>query len=99
MAFSGRLLTASDAERIGLVEDVWRDDVFDAAAAEYIAAVCSASQYTVRGAKAMLRAIAGGAAGEPPRLRELGEQAYAGADFREACSALAQKRNPAFPWR
>jgi enoyl-CoA hydratase/carnithine racemase len=99
MAFSGRLLTASDAERIGLVEDVWRDDMFDAAAAEYIAALCAVSQYSVRGAKAMLRAIAGGATAAPPRLRELAEQAFAGGDFHEACSALAQKRNPAFPWR
>jgi enoyl-CoA hydratase/carnithine racemase len=99
LAFSGRLLTASDAERIGLVEDVWRDDVFDSAAGEYLATLCAVSQYSVRGAKAMLRAIAGGATAEPPRLRELAEQAFAGADFGEACAALEGKRNPAFPWR
>jgi len=99
LAFSGRLLSGAEAERIGLVEDVWRDDLFESAAAEYIAALCAVSQYSLRGAKAMLRAIAGGAAGEPPRLRELADQAVAGADFQEACSALAQNRNPAFPWR
>lgn len=99
MAFSGRLLSAAEAERIGLVEDVWRDDVFESTAAEYVATLCAASQYSVRGVKAMLRAIAGGGAAEPPRLRELAERAYDGADFREACDALAQKRNPAFPWR
>jgi enoyl-CoA hydratase/carnithine racemase len=99
LAFSGRLLTAADAERIGLVEDVWRDDVFDSAAAEYLAALCAVSQYSLRGVKAMLRAIAGGAAGEPPRLREWAEQAFAGTDFREACAAVAQKRPPVFPWR
>ena len=99
MAFSGRLLAASEAERIGLVEDVWPDHAFDAAAGEYVAALCGVSQYSVRGAKAMLRAIAGGATVEPPRLRELTVQAYAGVDFHEAGAALAQGRNPAFKWR
>jgi enoyl-CoA hydratase/carnithine racemase len=99
LAFSGRLLSGADAERIGLVEDVWPDEQFESAAGEYVAALCAVSQLSLRGSKAMLRAIAAGAATEPPRLRELAAQAYAGADFREACSALAQKRTPAFPWR
>lgn len=99
LMFSGRLMQASEAERIGLVHDVWRDDSFAAATGEYVAALCSASQYSIRGAKAMLRAIALGATEETPRLRALYEQAMTGEDFREGAAALREKRAPQFTWR
>lgn len=99
MLFSGRMLGASDAERIGLVDDYWRDTAFEAAVGEYVAAICSQSQYSVRGAKALLRAVAGGASADTPQTRAMFEQAFAGEDFREACAALRDKRAPRFTWR
>jgi enoyl-CoA hydratase/carnithine racemase len=84
LIFSGREIAASDAERIGLVEDVWPDQAFNGAANDYLASVCATSPFAARGAKAMLRAIAEGAAAAPPRLREMAVQAFAGSDFRGA---------------
>jgi enoyl-CoA hydratase/carnithine racemase len=99
MMFSGRLLGASEAERIGLVDDVWRNDAFDAAIGEYVAALCSMSQYSVRGTKAMLRGIAAGVVGETAQARSMFEQAFTGEDFRAACSAFQDGGIPAFTWR
>jgi enoyl-CoA hydratase/carnithine racemase len=99
MLFSARMLTAADAERIGLVDDYWRDDMFAEAVGEYVASVCGLSQYAVRGAKAMLRAVLAGAATETPQVRALFEQAFAGEDFREACVAMQEARGPSFTWR
>lgn len=99
MLFSGRMLAASDAERIGLVDDWWADGMFDAAIGEYVAAVCSLSQYSVRGVKAMLRGIAAGTTADTPQTRAIFEQAFASEDFGEACAALQDARRPDFHWR
>lgn len=99
LMFSGRLLSASEAERIGLIDDCWARDAFAEAVAEFLAAVCAQSQYSVRGAKALLRAVAGGAATDSGELRAVYVQAFSGADHREANAAAQEGRPPEFRWR
>ncbi len=57
------------------------------------------SQYSIRGAKMAVDAIAGGLPGESPTFRALIEQAAAGEDFAEGRSAFLSKRAPEFRFR
>jgi len=99
MMFSARLLTGAEAEQIGLVDDVWRAGAFDSAIGEYVAAIGRLSQYSVRGAKAMLRGIAAGEQHASAPSRSAFEQAFLGEDFREACVAWREGRDAVFRWR
>ena len=96
MLFSARAVEAAEAARIGLVDRLWEAAVFEEEAARYIDGMAATSRPALRGVKAMVDAIAAGAAEETPALASLFENPFAGADFQEGYRAFLEKRPPRF---
>jgi len=97
MLFTGGLLDAREAHRIGLV-DLLADDL-PAAVAEVTASIAAASPHSQRASKAIIRRILDGATDDDPASSAEFDAAFEGADFREGVSAFLAKRRPSFPDR
>jgi enoyl-CoA hydratase/carnithine racemase len=96
MLFSARIVEAAEAARIGLVDRLWTAEAFDAEVARYLDAIAATSRPALRGVKAMVDAIAAGAAEETPALAALFEEPFAGEDFQEGYRAFLDKRPARF---
>lgn len=98
LLFSGRLLDGEEALRVGLIDRL----VPPAALAEetlgFLGTVCSRSQYSVRAAKAIVRAILDGATDETPTTSRLLTGSFTNEDFQEGYRAFLEKRPPSFSW-
>jgi enoyl-CoA hydratase/carnithine racemase len=97
--FTGRLIDASEALRIGLVNQVTPPDRLDAAAADLAAEIASVSQHSVRASKRIIRMILEGQASDTDDTRRLFGDAFSGADHHEGVAAFLAKRKPDFPIR
>ncbi|HEY8947774.1 MAG TPA: enoyl-CoA hydratase-related protein [Rhizomicrobium sp.] len=93
--FTGRIMDASEAQSIGLVDEVHAPDALEKAVAAKCALLANNSQWSIRGAKEMVRLILSGA----KEARETGDDAAGQADFREGRTAFLEKRPPKFPYR
>ncbi|MEO7775220.1 MAG: enoyl-CoA hydratase-related protein [Steroidobacteraceae bacterium] len=94
LLFSGQLLDAEEAHRIGLI-DIMSHDVQGegAALAEVIAAN---SSYAVRGIKAIVRRILDGQVDDDAETRRVFADAFTGEDFTEGLAAFLDKRKAQF---
>lgn len=92
--YTGQLMDAAEALRIGLVDIVVEDALADALKlAESIAA---SSPHTVRETKAMIRRILNGQAHDDAETLGLFSAAFDGPDFAEGATAFLEKRPPRF---
>jgi enoyl-CoA hydratase/carnithine racemase len=88
--YTGSLLDADEALRIGLVEMIAEN------AEELVAAVTAASPHSIRETKRFVRRVLDGqAADDADTLRIFGE-AFLGKDFDEGTRAFVEKRKPEF---
>lgn len=94
--FSGRTLSADDAVAIGLVDRSVPDADLETRVQEYLDVLSSVSGTSVRTAKAMIDAIAGGASEETAELRQLFASTFESDDFAEGYRAFLDKRRPEF---
>ena len=90
MLFTGQLLDAAQAARIGLVESV--ADSPDALAS----AILDASPHSVRAIKGIVRRVLDGQAHDDDQTRAVFAAAFDGADFAEGTAAFVAKRKPEF---
>ena len=90
MLFTGQLLDAAEAARIGLVESV--ADSPDALAS----AILDASPHSVRAIKGIVRRVLDGQAHDDDETRAIFAAAFDGADFAEGTAAFVAKRKPEF---
>jgi enoyl-CoA hydratase/carnithine racemase len=92
--FTGELIDAAEAARIGLV-DILAEDA--AAAADALAAaIAEASPHSVRASKRMIRRILDGQAEDDAETLRQFDAAFEGTDFDEGVSAFLAKRKPQF---
>lgn len=89
--FTGGLIDAAEALRIGLVEAVAED------AGAMITAIAANAASSVRGAKAMVRRVLDGQVADDAATLAMFAGAFGGADFAEGVRAFLGKRPPAFP--
>lgn len=94
--FSGRLLDAAEALRIGLVDRVVPEEELAAAVRAYAATLVAASGNSQRLIKRMMRLVLDGTAHETDETRELRDSAVDHADFREGYRAFLEKCRPRF---
>jgi enoyl-CoA hydratase/carnithine racemase len=99
LLFSGRRVACAEALAIGLIDRLVAAGQLEATIAGYASELASLSQYSVRGAKRAVEAIAGGLDGESSAFRAMIERAAAGEDFAEGRSAFLEKRAPQFRFR
>jgi len=95
MLFTGMLLPAEEAFRIGLVDELAEHPL---AAAEALAnSIIAAAPSSQRATKAIIRRILDGEADDNPQSAAMFDAAFTGADFAEGVSAFLAKRAPCFP--
>lgn len=99
LLFTGRMIDAGRAAAIGLIDEAFAADVFDAAVAERLAMIAATSAWSHARSKAVVRLIAEGAAHETEATRDWFADAPNGPDYREGLAAFRAKRPPAFPSR
>ena len=92
--FSGELLDAGEAQRIGMIERITAD--VDGEGTAFAASVAVNSTYAVRGIKSVIRRILDGQFDDDAATRQLFDDAFTGADFGEGVAAFLSKRKPQF---
>ncbi|WP_309113471.1 enoyl-CoA hydratase-related protein [Saccharothrix sp.] len=92
--FSGELIDAATALRIGLVNEV-HDDL-DARVKELSEVVASRAQVSVRGAKQIVNRVTDGQVEEDEAVRALYDEAVHSAEYAEGVAAFLEKRAPRF---
>lgn len=96
--FSGRLVEAEEALRIGLIDRLLPPDRLEAETVDYVTGLSRLSQYTIRATKRIVQEMVDGADAETPVSRRLFDDSFAGEDFREGYAAFLAKRPPGFTW-
>ena len=96
MLYSGRLVGAEEALRIGLVDRVCPTAALMETALEYAEGLAALSANSHRITKQMVNAVTEGAETETPELRALFDGSFASEDFREGYRAFLEKRKPVF---
>ena len=99
LLFSGRRVACAEALAIGLVDRLVPAPSLDEAVADYAVELAALSQFSIRGAKKAVAAIAAGLEKETRSFREMVERAALGEDFVEGRAAFLAKRKPYFRFR
>ena len=94
MLYSGRMVAADEALRIGLIDRIAAD--LDADVGAYADTVADLSASSVRVTKQIVQAICDGTDEETPELKALFDESFAGEDFAEGYRAFLEKRKPRF---
>jgi len=94
MLYTGMLLEAAEAYRIGLVEAL--SDTPLAAAETLAAQIAAASPFSQKGTKSIVQRILDGAVDDDAASAALFDSAFTGPDFAEGVGAFLAKRKPAF---
>lgn len=92
--FTGQLLDAAEAARIGLVEILAEDPLAEAEA--LATAIADSSPHSVRETKKMVRRILEGQAEDDAETSALFGAAFSGPDFEEGVAAFLEKRTARF---
>jgi enoyl-CoA hydratase/carnithine racemase len=94
--YTGRILEASEAYSIGLIDHLVAPEQLESAVADYAAEVCSASQFSVRATKQVVQDILDGQDDDGPENLKKFADAFSGEDFKEGHAAFMEKRKPKF---
>jgi len=94
LLFTGRLVSATEAHALGLVNRLAEDEALEGTVRELATEIASNAPLTIRATKELIRRIAVKrrlAAGDDADMVEL---CYTSADFREGVTAFLEKRKP-----
>lgn len=94
LLYTGELIPAAEAQRIGLVE-ILADDL-DAAVGDFAARLLAAAPSTQRATKAVVRRILDGVSDDDSASAGMFDTAFTGPDFAEGVAAFLAKRSPRF---
>lgn len=90
MLYTGNLIPASEAERIGLIEEITDRPE------RLIEQILAASPHSVRQAKRFVRRVLDGQGQDDAETLRIFAQAFEGRDFAEGSEAFVDKRKPQF---
>jgi enoyl-CoA hydratase/carnithine racemase len=97
LLFSGELIDAATALRVGLVDELHPADRLEARVQEFAAVLAGRSALTQRATKEIVAALTAGEDAEPVAARRFRETIASG-ELAEGVAAFAERRPPAFPW-
>ncbi len=96
--FTGRLVDAEEALRIGLVNALYPVDRLDQDARDFAETIAQNSQWGVRGIKKIIRMILDGAVDDTPETEEMFRRSFGGDDYKEGVEAFLTRRKANFPY-
>lgn len=96
--FSGRLLSAEEALRIGLIDQLFESGSIHAETEAYCALLSRNSQYSIRAIKRIVNLILEGTPKDTAESLDLEAGGPEGDDFKEGTRAFLEKRKPDFPY-
>ncbi len=99
MLFTGALLPADEALRLGLVDETHDPGDLTAVVAAKARAIAALSSHSIRRAKTLVSMISRGQRQETDETRGWFAEAATGADFAEGLAAFTARRPPVFPER
>jgi enoyl-CoA hydratase/carnithine racemase len=94
--FSGEIIDASTALRIGLVNEIHESEAVRARVAELADTIASRARVSLRGAKAIVNRITDGQHEEDGAVHALYDEAVHSAEYAEGVAAFLEKREPNF---
>ncbi|MCS7481249.1 enoyl-CoA hydratase/isomerase family protein [Umezawaea endophytica] len=94
--FSGEIVDASTALRIGLVNEVHGPEAVHARVGDLAATIASRAQVSLRGAKTIVTMITDGRHEEDDAVHALYDEAVHSAEYTEGVAAFLEKRAPNF---
>jgi enoyl-CoA hydratase/carnithine racemase len=97
LLFSGELIDAATALRVGLVDELHPADRLEARVQEFAAVLAGRSALTQRATKEIVAALTAGEDAEPVATRRFRETIASG-ELAEGVAAFTERRPPAFPW-
>ncbi len=98
MLYTGRLVDAAEALRIGLIDRLLSPETIEAETRSYCEMIAQSSQFSVRATKRIVRMILDGDAEDSDETLKLFDDAFRGEDFVEGRTAFMEKRKPAFKY-
>lgn len=96
--FTGRLVTAAEALRIGMINEVFEADLLEAEVIKFAESIAANSQFGVRGIKKIVQLILDGEVDDTPETRRMFLESFGGDDYLEGVDAFLNKRKPNFPF-
>jgi enoyl-CoA hydratase/carnithine racemase len=96
LLFTGRLIDAKAALRIGLIDRVYKEEELEDAVKVWCGEVGAVSQASIAAAKQIISGIVAGAEENSPALQKIFDDMFATEDFQEGYSAFLEKRKPNF---
>ena len=94
--FSGDIIDASTALRIGLVNEIHEPEAVHARVRDLAATIASRAQVSLRGAKTIVNLITDGQHEEDGAVHALYDEAVHSAEYTEGVAAFLEKRTPNF---
>lgn len=98
MLFTGRLLSAVEAEKIGLIDRLTEAEALDETVEEFAQELAAVSQYSLSGMKQNIQRILDGQVDDDARSEKMFIDAHEGEDAIEGVKAFLAKRPAKFTW-
>jgi len=98
LLYTGDLIDATEAHRIGLVDELWSADAIDERLAALCDTLCQRSLLTQAGTKAMVASVLAHGSVPADLADQWAREVAAAPDQAEGVAAFVEKRAPRFTW-
>lgn len=99
LLFTGDLIDATEAHRIGMIDELWHPEQLDGRVAELCATLVERSLLTQAATKEMVAAVLEHGSVPSPMADAWNHEVAVSGEMAEGVAAFGERRAPRFPWR